>query len=574
MLDADCFEAVLPLLGGDPVSGRGPWGIRVLVYAFLAAFSLLVGEMARLQLILGEDLAARSRDQRMEQVAVIPTRGAILDRNWRVLAGGSNRRNAIIVLPRLVRNRAVAARTLSVLLGISEEKALSRLDSPVPLHVVTTSPALERALAEIPGDPGVVIVEEAARYSPDGLAVHAIGYADSTGMRGVSGIEKFLDAYLRGGQPGLVAVFVDGRRRIVPGLGIREVSAESRGADVRLTIDRDIQAVVERVMDERVERGAVVVMDPQTGDILALASRPDFAPDDIGAFLEKAHSPLVNRAIMAYPLGSVFKVAVAAAAIERRVVSLHEILFDPGYIDVGTRRFKCYKYDEGGHGAISFLDGMAYSCNAVFVEVGLRVGGEALARFAESLGFGATTGVGLPAEDAGALPDPRSLAAQDVANLSIGQGCLSGSPLQVAVMMSTIASGGWLRRPRLVMEISSESSGQTRVFTQPAPVRVLSPDTCRQVAFMLEAVTRWGTGTAAWVEDVGSCGKTGSAETGRLGEAGQPICHAWFAGFTPLTHPRLVIVVFIEEGMSGGKAAAPVFAEIARGTLPLLPPDH
>lgn len=556
------------------MSRRGPWGIRGLVYAFLAAFFLLVGGIARLQLILGEDLAARGRDQRMEQVAVLPARGAILDRNSRVLAGNSHHRSAIVVLPRLVRNKATIARMLSFLMGISEEKALLRLDSPVPLHIVTTPPVLEGVLNEALSDPGVTIVEEAARYSPDGIAAHAVGYTDSAGTRGVSGIEQFLDAYLRGGRPGLVAAFVDGRRRLVPGLGIREIPAESRGADVMLTIDRDIQAVVERVMNERVERGAVVVMDPQTSDILALASRPGFAPDDIGASLANPHSPLVNRAVTAYPLGSVFKVAVAAAAIEKRVVSLHETLFDPGYIDVGTKRFKCYRYDEGGHGPITFLDGMAHSCNTVFVEVGLRVGGEALVRFAEALGFGATTGVGLPAEDAGVLPDPRSLAAQDVANLSIGQGRLSGSPLQVAVMMSTIASGGWLRRPRLVMEVRSESLGQTRGFKQPAPVRVLSPDTCRQVAFMLETVTRWGTGTGAWVEEVGSCGKTGSAETGRFGGTGLPICHAWFAGYTPLAHPRIVIVVFIEEGMSGGKAAAPVFAEIARQVLPLLPPDY
>ncbi len=554
------------------MSGRGPWGTRVLAYAFLAAFFLLVVAGARLQVVIGEDLAMRARDQRAERLATLPCRGAILDRHLRPLAGASYYRRAVVVLPQVVRDRVAVAGLVALSLGIPEERALQRLDSPSPLHLAPGDSLLEGAPDSALSDPGVIVVEEPARYSPEAIAAHVIGYTDPAAMRGLSGVEQLLDAHLRGEGQGFVAAFVDGRGRFVPGIGIRHVEPASEGADVRLAIDRDIQSVVERVMDAHVERGAVVVMDPRTGDVLALASRPTFWPGAVSSSLAEPGSPLVNRAIAAYPLGSVFKVVVAAAAIEGGLAGLHERLYDPGYVDVGTRRVRCYTYDYGGHGEITFLDAMAHSCNTAFVKVGARVGADALVGLAEALGFGATTGIGLPGEDPGVLPDALTVTPQDLANLSIGQGRLSGSPLQVAAMMSAIASGGRLRRPRLVMEIRpGGGSHEPRVFRPSAPVQVLKPDTCRQITFMLEAVTRWGTGTSAWVDDVGSCGKTGSAETGRFSESGEPVCHAWFAGFTPLAQPRLVIVVFVEEGISGGKAAAPIFAEIAEGALPFAP---
>lgn len=549
--------------------------VRGLACIFLATFFVLVARMAHVQLLIGDDLAKRCRDQRAVSLAAVPARGAIYDRNMRMLAG-EFRSCAIVVFPEFVKAREAVARMVARLTGGSWEEVLSRLRSPTPLYVAAGAllsfpDGIDRGtMREALRDPGVVVVEQPVRYHPDAIGAHVIGYLDPSGTRGTSGVEKLLDRYLKGG-PGEVAVFADARGTPLRGLGVRWLPGERATGGARLTIDRDIQALVEDVMDNAVERGAVVVMDPKSGDVLAMASRPAFRPDDIAAAARDPASPLVNRAIMAYPPGSVFKIVVAAAAIESGTVSLQDTFHDPGYVDVGAARFRCYAHEQGGHGEITFIDAMAHSCNTAFINAGLRTGAERLVGLAESMGLGATTGVALPGEQAGLLPDARSMSPQDVANLAIGQGRIAVTPLQVATVMSAIANGGLLRRPRVVMEILSDDSARARRIEPVAPVRVLSEDTCRQVTFMLEAVTRWGTGTAAWVAEGGSCGKTGSAETGRLSETGSPICHAWFAGFAPLSDPRLVIVVFVEEGMSGGRVAAPVFARIARRALGLYP---
>ncbi|MDI7247777.1 MAG: penicillin-binding transpeptidase domain-containing protein [Bacillota bacterium] len=550
--------------------------VRGLACIFLVTFFVLVARMAFVQLVIGDDLAERCRDQRAVSLATVPARGAVYDRNMRVLAGEFHR-CAIVVFPEFVKAREAVARMVARLTGGSWEDVLSRLGSPAPLYVAARAvPSLAgridtEALGEALRDPGVAVVEQPARYHPDAIGAHVIGYLDPSGGRGASGVERLLDDYLREGEPGEVAVFADARGVPLRGLGVRWLPGKAALASVRLTIDREIQSVVEDVMNDAVERGAVVVMDPRSGDVLAMASRPAFRPDDIAAAARDPASSLVNRAIMAYPPGSVFKVVVAAAAIESGAVSLQDTFHDPGYVDVGAARFRCYTHEEGGHGEITFIDAMAYSCNTAFIDAGLRTGAGRLVGLAESMGLGATTGVALPGEQAGVLPDARSMSPQDVANLAIGQGRLTVTPLQVATVMSAVANGGLLRRPRVVMEILSDDPARARRIEPAAPVRVLSEDTCRQVTFMLEAVTRWGTGTAAWLDEGGSCGKTGSAETGKVSEAGSPVSHAWFAGFAPLSDPRLVIVVFVEEGMSGGRAAAPVFARIARRALQVYP---
>lgn len=549
---------------------------------FLVVFSVLVARMAFVQLVIGEDLAERCRDQRALALATMPVRGAIYDRNMRALAGDF-KKPAVVVFPGSVKSLESVAGMVAEVAGAPTDRVLSRLSSPAPFLVpagILSSPAFAATSPAAPytealRDPGVVVVEQPVRYDPEGIGAHVIGYVDPSGRHGMSGVEALLDRYLSGEDEAKVAVFTDAKGAPLRGLGVRWLPGKPARAGVRLTIDRDIQALVEQVMDDTIKRGAVVVMDPRSGDVLAMASRPTFRPDDIATAMKDPASPLVNRALSAYPPGSVFKVVVAAAALEAGTASLRDTFHDAGYVDVGGVRFKCHSYEQGGHGDITFLDAMAYSCNTAFIATALRVGAPRLVDLAQRLGLGATTGIALPGEQAGVLPDARSMSLQDVANLAIGQGRITVTPLQVAVMMSAVANGGLVRRPRLVMEIvpSDPSASQmaARTIRPEDPVRVLSEDTCHQLVFMLETVTRWGTGTAAWVAEGGSCGKTGSAETGKVDGTGSPLAHAWFAGFAPLSEPRLVIVVFVEEGMSGGKTAAPVFARIANGALKLYP---
>lgn len=513
------------------MSGRknpGKARAKSIIYCLLAAFLFLGFELVWLQLVRGETLAARARDQRMEILSKTPVRGTIYDRNMQVLA------------------------------GTFYEPVTVALHG-VELH--------EDAVAKETADSAIALIRQPVRYDPQGLAAHAIGYLDSEGITGVSGIEKALDNFLRSGNVGLVTSFVDARRMPYEGLGIRWILDAAPQADVVLTIDRRIQEIVEKVMDEEIPKGAVVVMDPETGEILALASRPSFSPNNIGEAVIRPHAPMINRAITSYPAGSIMKIAVAACALENKLVSLADRFYDPGFINVGSTTFRCYLHENNGHGRISFLDAMAYSCNPVFIETAQRIGKDALVRLCENLGFGATTGVSLPFEHPGQLPASYTMSPQDLANLAIGQGDVMVTPVQVGVPLSTIANGGEVVSPKLVLDIKSRNGKEITALKPEKPERVLSEDTCRQLTFMLEAVTRWGTGKAAWLDGPGSCGKTGTAETGRLDSDGNPICHAWFAGFTPLNDPRFVIVVFSEEAGSGGEVAAPVFKKIAAGLL-------
>ncbi|NLJ59394.1 MAG: penicillin-binding protein 2 [Firmicutes bacterium] len=537
---------------------------RSIIYSLVVIFLFLISDLIWLQLIRGETLARRARDQRIEALYKTPLRGTIYDRNMQVLAG-TFYEPAIVIFPQLVSEKDKVAEFLSRTSNTSMplEAYLSQLLAQTCIYLDASKITLDNSHSEIPDDPGVTVIRQPVRYEPRGLAAHLIGYLDNGKISGISGIEKSLDTYLSSGRTGLIASFVDARRLPYKGLGIRWLADTESIADVVLTIDRKAQQIVEEVMDARVLRGAVVVMDPKTGQVLAMASRPTFSPNDVGSALIQPQSPMINRAILPYPAGSILKIVVAACGLEKNVVSLSEHFHDPGFIDVGSKRFKCYLFDNEGHGAISFLDAMAYSCNSVFIEVALRIGARSLVSLYEDLGFGATTGISLPFEQPGLLPNPYHMSLQDTANLAIGQGEALVTPLQLAVLLSVIANGGEFISPRLVLEIIPRERGVRANLKSGTSRRVLSQDTCRQLTFMLESVTRWGTGQAGWVDELGSCGKTGTAETGRLDSFGYPICHAWFAGFTPLKDPRFVIVVFAEEGGSGGEVAAPVFKEIA-----------
>ncbi len=545
-------------------SKRNRIRLRDIIYCLLVVFLFLFSDLIWLQLIKGETLARRARAQRIEILAKTPLRGTIYDRNMQILAG-TFYEPAIIIFSELVTDKHAVAELLSTAFcaTTSLEAPLPKLSSQAWIYLDSNKVNLASFSLETLNDPGVSIIRQPVRYDPTGLAAHIIGYLDERRISGVSGIEKVFDAYLRTGETGLIASFVDARRMPYKGLGVRWLGDEQYMADVVLTIDREMQELVEEVMDRCVEKGAVIVMEPESGSVLAMASRPNFSPNDVGPAISESLSPMINRAITPYPAGSILKMAVAACGLEKKIVSLSDRFYDPGFIDVGTQRFRCHSYEDGGHGYISFLDAMAHSCNSVFIEVALRIGGKNLVSFYEDLGLGATTGISLPFEQPGVVPATYYMSLQDTANLALGQGEVSVTPLQVAALLSTIANGGEFLSPKLVSEIRPREAGSIQGLNSEMPRKVLSQDTCRQLTFMLESVTRWGTAKAAWVDELGSCGKTGTAETGRLDSEGQPICHAWFAGFTPLRDPHFVIVVFIEEGGSGGDVAAPVFKEIA-----------
>jgi peptidoglycan glycosyltransferase len=328
-----------------------------------------------------------------------------------------------------------------------------------------------------------------------------------------------------------------------------------RGNDVWLTVDDAVQAAA--VATLRGHRGAVVVLDPRDGAILALASAPSFDPNTATeqatweAIRRDQEAPLLDRALRGlYPPGSTFKIVVATAALAAGVVSEDEKFQCSGEKTIGGHVVRCWK--QGGHGTITFRRAVADSCNIVFAEVGERLGAKALADFVKKLPLGRQPDLPLPTEGV-RWPDlPAGPAGEaELADVSYGQGRLLVTPLGMALTTAMLAEGGAAVPPRVVLKVTGE--GGALVSEPPAarPTQVVSADVARRVAAMMEGVVTQGTGKRAFLPGIRVAAKTGSAQN----DQGEP--HAWFVAFAPVERPSVVVTIVLENAGSGGTAAAP-----------------
>ncbi len=438
--------------------------------------------------------------------------------------------------------------------------------------------------------PGIYLVTEARRYYPEaGLASHLIGYVGkmspgawkrlrSSGYRldsmvGRLGIEKVLESSLRG-RDGGIRLEVDALGRLQRLLG---EDPSVPGDDVRLTVDRAVQrAAEEGLARSETGRGAVVAVDPRDGSILAMASMPGFNPNDLmspqgseGQSSAVLHMDEFNRAIAGtYPPGSTFKTVVGAAGLNEGRFTVSETVDCPGYFLLGSRLFLCWKHQ--GHGVIRWFRAIAQSCDVFFYEMGLKTGAALIERYAALFGLGRKTGVALDGEKAGRLDGPAARKGRwydgDTVNLSIGQGRLLVTPIQMAVMAAAVANKGDLWKPHFTGSLSS-SGGETLYTQKPALLgRVsLQEDTWRDLdtALRLAVSSAGATGVAAAVPGLDVRGKTGTAQNPH-GED-----HAWFVGYAsrPGSRPRIAVAVIVENGGHGASMAAPVARRVIEAAL-------
>lgn len=538
--------------------------IYSLAIFFVCIGILLLGRIFFIQVLDGTKLALEALNLRMQGVPITSDRGRIFDCNGNLLTD-TTRQFSLLVFPSQFMPDEANETTVANLLGITKDELRTKVKEN--LYPFVLAPKLSDSAAQEISTlnlPGALVIPETIRYNENALASHVTGYINKADNRGVSGIEAIYDDILRGGRLEYAAALVDAKQQVIPGLGYKRVKLLDNNdcSNIYLTIDKEIQELAEKALDKRGVKGAVVVLRPNTGEILAMASRPNFDANDLDFYLDKSTAPLLNRAISSYQPGSVFKILVAAAALEHNIVKPGDVFYDPGFIEVDNIRFNGWDHAQGGRGYISLTEAMAYSSNPVFITIGLKLGAERLVSFARKAGFGRHTKLNFTGEADGLLPQSEALYPAELANFAIGQGTFEATPLQFAVLVAAIASGGIKQDPYIVSKITGTDGNIIKTITKSQGSRLFSEKTASEMKKMLAAVTKFGTGQAAYIEGFGSAGKTGSAETGRTDEFGQSVNHAWFAGFAPLDNPEYAAVVFIEEGRSGGDVAAPIFHEI------------
>lgn len=555
--------------------------IAYMVVAFVL-FSVIAGRLAVLQLQQGQKFLKQAEGNRLRIIPYTAPRGVIKDRHGRVLANNRLSYSLALYPDKMTKAQVESViERLGKLLSIDAAEVRKKVEklgyhSPHPIKVKhDLDPRTIARIAEHQGElPGVTIEPDTIRLYPHGkTAAHVIGYTGEVtdtelgrlaekGYRqgdvlGKTGLERIHDEALRGVN-GSQQVEVDARGRPVQML--RMVPAIP-GKDLKLNIDLDLQAVAEAALDEKKYTGAVVAMNPQTGEVLALASRPVFDPNIFSRKvkaeewkqLQNANYPFVNRAFSVYPPGSIYKIPMALAALESGKVTPHRLFNSTGSMRVGNRIF--HDWHSPGFGIVDIVKSLQWSIDTVYYQLGVEMGGDVMSKYAHQFGLGEPTGIDLAGEASGLIPDPAwkrrvyndKWWPGDSANVSIGQGAVSVTPIQAAVMVSAIANGGKVVVPRVVNE------------GKPVPPRKVNNWNPKNVALVRKALrltVSSGTGGAADVPGKEVSGKTGSAESGKR------LTHGWFACYAPESKPTIAVVVFCEAAGHGGSIAAPVARKV------------
>ncbi len=560
--------------------------IHLMMVFLLLLFVILLGRLAFIQLYLGEKLSAEALTQRTRQINIEEyPRGAIMDRN-RIPLTNTGLTTALYAIPTEMTS---SGHMSSSSLDYTAKQIASLLHSENPYsikktllqalitgeHAVRIASDLSEAEArevKRQGLPGLVVAPEIKRYREDGFAVHLLGYVDGGNpVRGLTGIERSYDEVLRQeeGASGLVSI-QDARGMAINGLKLRKPAATTvkQGA-VILTIDKRLQQVIEDVMNSRVKKGAVVLMDVRNKEILAMASRPVYNPYNIDEVIKNdTNGSLNNRCLMSYPPGSLFKLAIAAAAIDEGIVECTE-----SFDCKGEYRFNqeavipCW--NKLGHGNLRFDDAFAQSCNSVFIETGLRLGRERLIRYVQQLHLSdeGVGGLAYGGAGTGVVIDGGEAA---LGNASIGQQGVMLSPVQLCSLVSTIADDGVWAMPSLV-HATIDKQGAMKKIAAPQRKQTIKPSTAKALQSLMIKAVKVGTGRNAAPVQAVAAGKTGTGQTGNIGRDNEEILNTWFAGYFPANQPRWAVVVLVEEGSSGAEDAAPVFREIADRLLKILP---
>lgn len=583
-----------PTGAGRRDSGRAR--VTAVATAALVGFVVIIGQLWYLQVLEGGYFLGASDKNRIRIRPVAAPRGILYDRNGVPLVDNRPAFTLSLLpreLPRDPAARDAVLGRVAALLHLPYEEladAVARVspDSFLPVRVrrgltLEDMAKVEEWKLELPGV--IVEVEPQRTYPSSRFAAHLLGYVREASdeqlkqgryrrgdMVGQSGLERLLDEFLRG-RDGGQQIEVDAVGRPVR---IVQQTEPHPGAEVITTVDRRIQEAAEHALEGKA--GAIVVLDPRNGDVLALVSTPAFDIDRFTGSIDRAawlrvvqdpDHPLLNRAFQTqYAPGSIFKILVTAAGLQEGSLTPMDRVTCTGDFHLGAWTFKDWK--EGGHGRVDLQRAIAQSCNIFFYQAGLKIGGDAITRYARAFGFGQPTGIELGSEKFGLVPSPKVRRgrhvwhAGDIVNMSIGQGQLLVTPMQVAKFIAAVANGGILWKPRLVQRIERPERGTVWSDGGKMTGHVeLSPAVWAFLRHaMWSVVNDGGTGAGARIPGLDIAGKTGTAQMVANSKADKGQDHAWFAAFAPVNNPEVVVVVLVERGGKGGQVAAPIARKI------------
>lgn len=543
--------------------------LKKVYIAVLVLMLALSGRFAYIQILGHEDLSAAALKQHSVALAGINDRGVIYDRNMKAITGTS--KEYVYIVEKSHRD--------SMLPGILHAGHGIQRSTNDRIYDVFSFASFDKAIdSAMQNKYDAFAIENTRRYDDEQSAVHLIGYTNPMDGNGAAGLEEAYDYKLSHGSGGLY-VETDARGRILQGAGLRSKStvsdvdagsdfgadnveaadSEASTADLVTTLDLDLQSAVEKILKERAICGCAVVMDTESGGILAAAGTPIFDPNRVKDYLGGGDA-LVNKVTQGeYPPGSIFKIAVMAAALEYGAADEQGMPVTPdtqfecdGSIDLYGVKIGCASGGEEGHGKITLRSAFAKSCNCAFIRLGQLTGAKNILKMSENLGLGRSSLSDIKDVKQGNVTKLDQTAGAGIGNLSIGQGEMLTTPLQITVMTNTIAAGG-IRREASLLLGKEDKKGK----------RVMSLKTSEIITDLMGDVMEYGTGSNMRSQ-ANVCGKTGSAEAF---SGSKSMVHGWFTGFFPANDPKYTITVFVENGRSGRTSAVPAAGDIVKAIL-------
>ncbi|MBR5682320.1 MAG: penicillin-binding protein 2 [Ruminococcus sp.] len=523
------------------VRKRGENGVIILTALFFTAFVILI--FRYYSIAWQQKNVSAAQLEHTFTIEVGKTQGTIYDHDLKPIINSEKELRAVAV-PALLDCDKTAE------YAIDKESFYKEFENGKPFVFRCSDKTLE--------SDGLTVFEVPVRYSRTQKAQHIIGYLSEG--RGADGIEYSYDSILRSNFPvNSVSYTTDGFGRILTGGSKEVLRTNAYKSGVVLTVDGEIQDICEKC-GSGIDTGAIVCADITNGDILAMASFPDYDPENIEAALKDERSPLINRALYSYSVGSVFKLVTASAALEQ---GLGKHMYDcSGNIDVEGRNFNCHKLD--GHGLQDMAGAMTNSCNTYFIDLARSLDIKEYRRMATYLGFGREAHLcsGIIGSG-GVLPTEKELSVPaELANFSFGQGKLTATPLQITQLTCAIANKGKMPILRLIKGLTPDGEKPV-VEKRPQISEVMSEKTAEKISDMMVLAVRENKRSKAKSRKVSVGAKTSTAQTGHYNDDDEELCHAWITGFFPAKEPKYAVTVLIENGGYGNDAAAPVFREIA-----------